>query len=437
MPVTSFTAVVNWQQLTWLPAAKVRAVAIRRRTEPISRAERCGPAGVEGDIICHDNEPLSAGGLAMLRNIVSVAACRGLRLFAVVSSLAFFNGAALAASTGCLIDDPKKICAALQWTPDSAQPSQQNGTKTYVRYDLTLTNATNQSTRFIQVQFSLQPATAFRSVTADSRASCTIAGATISCAIDKLEAGEPMPISATAETPAAETTLTNTVSYGWQGRTGVVDGAVAIDEQSGQSWQEPDQTVRLSTAKPASDPSQQTSPEQPIYGEIAIPPSGVGRNVFIRIVTDGPDRSPVCIGGIYLDPLADGGPFVCRDTGSPRRWVQVGADDSAEPMTLRVIEDASVVPAIQLPPTLLAPTGLPPFAVFARGEDSNAAFRAIDDACSSNAPPCLQNVVRYPTGDWTATLKLNSVDLGPAPPLLPLPGDLGIFGIVPPIGNFL
>jgi hypothetical protein len=363
-----------------------------------------------------------------------------LRLSLMASTLALWNAApAQAASQGCLLDNPKKVCASVTASPLTAQPSQQNGTKTYVRYDATIVNVTAQSTRYVVMDMALSPATSFATVTADPKAVCTKSGATIHCDIDKLDAGEPLTVSAVAETPTYETTLTNTVTYGWQGRTSTVAAEVPIRHTSGESWQQPNQAIRLSTHKPTADPSQQTTPEDPLYGEVIIPGNPGGGQVFIKIITDGPDRSSVCPAGIYLDPLGDLGPYLCRDVNQPRRWIQVGAPNSDPPMQIKLIEDASIVQPIQLPPTLLTPLGTPPFAIFAHGEEEGEPFRAIAvDCTAANAqPPCVQNVQRYSTGDWTGTLVTPKVNLGPAAPLLPLGGDIGILGILPPIGDYM
>ncbi|HEX4872159.1 MAG TPA: hypothetical protein VFV27_07595 [Nevskiaceae bacterium] len=359
----------------------------------------------------------------------------------------------------CLLDDEKKVCVALQAAPaDRLQPSGVPGgsADTYVVYDAVVTNIDEQSSRNLFVRFDLTAGSSVTGIESGPFGSCTVSGTRVHCLYDKLRANgaaeislevrlpdyNPDPVTGT-QVPAE---MVNVVTFGYQGRTAMLRRSIALDP-SGFSYIPPFAEVTLVTAPETANPADQTSAATPLFAKMKVPVADFPRLARLEIIDDGPDQSAVCLGGIYLDLLGDGGPYVCRDTANPRRWVQAGLEGSypSDPIQLTVITDASRVPATQLPPSLLAPTGTPAFALFYQAGE--APIRAYARRCQDAAEPCLSQVTRYGNGDWSATLfKRTLADTPgdgtwvlPLSPAFEMPdGQVGSFGLLPiepPVGN--
>ncbi len=341
-----------------------------------------------------------------------------------------------------MLDNTSKVCLDLNQSPSATvQPSGLAGQPTFLRYSATLRNAVkNSSSRNVLVNFTLSPATGFVEFSADNGLLCTQSGSTISCAIDKLDDTNPLRISATANAPAdmgAQTaiSLLNTAVFGFGGRTQTVQSSVMVSNTSGASYVPPNTTATLVTAPVSGDPSMQVNAANPLWGKAVLPPQPEGYLAQISLLQSGPSRA--CTGGLFL-AQTDGGPYLCKDqdfpydSGNPLRWVMLDtstADFTVDlPMSVTVVHDPSIISRLQLPPSAVAPTGTPPYAVFysALPIDGSSTYpvRAAGTVCTTTpAPPCLNGVTRYGNGVWQATIvKVNdATDLAAAPsPLAPL-----------------
>jgi hypothetical protein len=393
---------------------------------------------------------------------------RSFRRPAVLAGAVLFAAGALVpadpsfAEAACLKGGAaNKLCVDLTSIPgDAVQPSGLAGTPTYVKYTAVLSDTTATS-RNIMLSLDLSPASGFVSIEAEPGLSCGISGSTVTCYADKLEVVNPLTLVAVAEAPrhpTAVTQLVNTATIGWNGNTAGTQKAVAVSDTSGRTYVPAGTQVTLVTGPESADPAQQTSPEQPLFGKVTLPPQPQDYYARIAVVSDGPAISN-CTAGVFTSGV-DGGPYLCRTepAGGPHRWVEFdvgttpGANPpvlfgTANPMQVTLVWDASMISSAQLPPTALAPTGTPSFAVFYAQTErtpppATVVARAFARSCSSSAPPCLTSVQRFGTGDWTASgLKpTDESDWLAASPLAPLYaaldfliGEAGAGGIKPPI----
>lgn len=351
--------------------------------------------------------------------------------------LALF-GLALAAPAhagrACLNDQDKKTCGSISTTPsDYVQPSGIGGTanQTWVKARFTVENLGQTSTRFVTLDLTLDPATAFRAsdLTADAGLACTVSSnpAKVHCAADKLEAGQVLSGSVPALVPTTSGPFTVLESVGWQGNTASTSATVIVTDSAGSSWVPAGRSETLVTAREAT-----VTAENPYWAQVTCPARSEAYYCRVRVVTDAPAFD--CPTGIFIS-RTDGGPYVCRDSQQPRRWVEIDTNatfTATDPLGFVLLEHSSLVPAIQLPPTALAPTGTPPFAVFHAQNPTpapdTADANAFADTCSATAPsaPCLTSVERLASGDWrVAGLKPNDgTDLQPG---LPAAGILAPF----------
>jgi hypothetical protein len=311
-----------------------------------------------------------------------------------------------AAETGCLLNDGSKVCLDLNSDPaDNVQPSEQGGTPTYVKFIAELRNVTSKSTRFVTVNLALNPGTLETvAFTADPALNCTRTGATATCSADKVSAGEPMKVTWTVEAPTQEGVMGATGDFGWNGRTTSVSTGLAVAGDSGRTHVPANtEGTTVTTAEPSAD---QVTADAPLYAAITLPSKPYDYSAKVTVITNGPAQS--CTGGLFLS-ATDGGPYVCR-TDIPTRWIEVDIDlpagHEADPFQygFSMQWDASIISELQLPPTPVAPTGTPPFAVF---YSENSALpppmRAFSADCATNAPPCLTGVQVLANGDWEAS----------------------------------
>lgn len=359
-------------------------------------------------------------------------------LVLVVAPLAAlaWTGPSMAASS-CLNDNLDKLCLEITSIPgDSVQPSGISGDShgnTYVKYSAVFRNAGQTSTRHITLTFQLSTAAGFSSYTADPNLGCTQVGGTIRCALDKFEAFKAYSVTAYALPPpytgaSTPTSMSNTGTYGWNGNTKSTVQTIAVSPTSGRSYVPANTSVSLVTSPQASDPTQQVTPENPLWARITLParPNGYFASVYVQ--NEGPDNSADCTGGLYAS--SDGNLYVCRDTAKPTRWIQYDlpsdlftADD---PFEVLMYWDASIVPSTQLPPNAIAPTGLPKWAIFHNQTETGVPYgrsHAFSNVCDSTAPvaPCLNTVEQLGSGDYRADfLKPNDGSDMSGGPLLPL-----------------
>lgn len=325
------------------------------------------------------------------------------------------------AVSGCLPGAaPNKLCLDFSSIPgDSVQPSQLAGTPTYVKYKGKLSNTSLATSRFVTLTFDLVPASGFVSVEAEDMA-CSINGSRVSCLVDKLERIDPLDFTLVAEAPLHPTTatqLTNTAVFGNNGNTATIVHTIGVSTTAGRSYVPAGEEVTV-VSSPETDPAHQVSPEDPLWAKATLPPQPVDYYAEIEIITEGP-RMANCVNGLYVS-VFDGGPYLCRDALSPRRWASFNVGETegalepmyftaANPMAFTMIWDASIVPAEQQPPNELFTTGVPQFAVFYAQPENNpypdsVNARAFADTCGTlaAAPPCLETVERFGTGDWRA-----------------------------------
>lgn len=347
---------------------------------------------------------------------------------------------ASAQQSACLNDSIDKVCAQLTAQPDSVvQASRLDGqTDTYVAYTARVTGITNPtSSRNVSAVFTLTPAVDIVSFTSTA-GTCTVSGAVLSCEFDKHISSGSEVIEFTAKAPeyagaATPSTLVNTGVFGWNGRTNSVSMAMSVSTAGGYSWVPPNTTVSLVTGPENSDPTSQTTPANPVWGKMTIPGRSTGFLAYFALNNSTDENLAMsCSGGLFFSGNSDGGPYVCRDIGSPydsgvgTRWVQASIDDSVEgtfgssPVQVTMIWDTSVVPVAQIAEPA------PPFAVFYHAQEPQGApathpIRAFAKTCASNQPPCLSGIQRYSSDDWTATLSLsdfyNSAAANPSLPV--------------------
>jgi hypothetical protein len=334
--------------------------------------------------------------------------------------LPFLWAAPAVAQEACLLNMDKKICAQFNTVlPEGpVQPSDQGGTPTYVYYTLTLTNFSKTTTRFVSLELSLSPQSEFASINSPG-GMCTVTMAGASCLFDKLEASQSVLIQAIGTVPVIQSPsqpdydLVSTASFGWMGNQASTSASTTVSVFGGSSYVPVGMEVTLVTGPENSDPSLQTGPDQPLWAKLTIPAYDESFTAKIEVVGDGPLFE--CPMGIFVGTHPDDvGVYVCRDPEAPRRWVRVEFSENwvfpeNDPLRFDVIWDASIVPALQLPPTPLTPTGTPPFAVFFRGGEDDAETRAFAKTCDSNAPPCLVSVEQLGSGDWAAVLHKRTV----------------------------
>jgi hypothetical protein len=358
-------------------------------------------------------------------------------------------GALLAASpmaqAACLNQDGRKACVTLSAQPeDVVQASRLDGVHdTFVRYTATLTNVSlPTSSRNLELTLSLSPAVEIVEFDGTSHGVCSVSGATATCTYDKLDSASPLHVTMTAKAPAyagaaTPATLVNTATIGWNGRGTSTSDTVAVSTAGGYTWVPANTAVVLTTHPRAADPSQQTTPEDPVYAEMAIPARSVGFLAYFALTGNADeDFSASCTAGVFISGNSDGGPYACRDLGAPvdpgnpRRWVEAYIDESVDgsftdsPVKVTLIWDDSVVPPTQVAPTALAPNGTPPVAIFYRAPQIGAEdhpIRAYARPCAANPLPCTSGVQNFATGDWSATLETSIIDNGgeAADPLLP------------------
>jgi hypothetical protein len=331
-----------------------------------------------------------------------------------------WSGTGLAATSCLKGGSTNKLCLDLSSIPgDVVQPSELAGTKTYVKYTATLRNVVAATSRNVTMDLSFSPAPPSAiSVATDSGVACAAPTATgVSCTVDKLGYLDPLTVVVVVEAPQYPTTVTQmlaTGTYGWNGNTSTTSQSVAVSDTGGRSYVPANTEVTLVTEPEASDPSTQTSVGDPLFGKVTLPPRPTA--YFAQISVIGGPAVTNCTGGFFLS-ATDGGPYACRNAGN--RWVQFdagstpGSDapvvfDAAAPMHFSMIWDASLVPATQLPPTPLTPTGTPAFAVFYSHNDTPppaaVAVRAFSQNCSAtaNVPPCLIAVTHFDNNAWRA-----------------------------------
>lgn len=372
-----------------------------------------------------------------------------------------WSGPGLAAQACLAGAAPNKVCLTLDSIPvESVQPSRlADGQPTYVQYKAVLSNTALATSRFVELDFDLAPASGFVSVVADAGMRCTFSGSHVDCLVDKLDRIEPLNVTLVAEAPRHPTTATqllNTAVFGFQGNTATTSKSVAVSGTSGRTFIPAGQTAVLVTEPETADPSQQVSEGSPTFGKVFLPAQPVDTYARIGIVSNGPLNSN-CQTGVFFT-VFDGGPYLCRDTG--RRWTEfdVGVTEGAQPpalyaaanpMQFTLIYDASTIAEAQLPPSAAAPTGTPAFAVFYAQPENNpypdsVAARAFAERCSDtgNVPPCINSVTRLGSGDWAVTgLKVNDGTDIPTPldqlqdvlASLLMIGSADAKGVLPPI----
>lgn len=302
-----------------------------------------------------------------------------------------------------------KLCLdILESVPASAvQPSGLAGTRTFVKYSLAIRNLVAATSRNVALGFTVTPApVAPMSFEAATGLVCSVSGATLSCLADKLGNIDPLNVTLVAEAPQYPATVTQVVGtgvIGWNGNTATTSHSVAVSNTAGDSYVPANTRVTLATSD-----NDEVTPESPLYARVTLPPQPDAYRATVTIVTDAPANAN-CVSGIYLTVVD--GPFVCRDIDFPRRGIRVEFGDAvftnADPAIYLQKWDASIVPATQLPPDPVSPSGTPPFAVFGvEKEDAGgptANYGAISDLCGPDTgPPCLTGVQHLAGGDWAA-----------------------------------
>jgi len=350
--------------------------------------------------------------------------------------------------SACLNDqtDGRKVCVELTSQPDTkVQASKLDGVNdTYVKYTAALSNVgLPTSSRVLDVAFTLSPAVTITEFTS-SGGVCSVSGATLSCRYDKLASSQNETITMVTTTPeyagpSTSPTLTNTGVFGFNGRTATVSKTLAVSTSGGGTWVPKNKQVEIVTHPENPDPSQQVTAEKPLFAKMIIPAGDTEFEAYLAI-NDNTDEDLAlsCTGGLFFMANSDGGPYVCRDIGAPfdsgvgTRWIEAAIGDpnisfTGEPLKILVMWDQTIVQAAQLPPTLVAPTGTPPFAIFYHAQEpvphdhgGTHPIRAFAETCDAGSPPCLSDVQRYGTSDWTATLNLTQIyDESEADPTVP------------------
>lgn len=383
----------------------------------------------------------SAGRLLPIRRLMAAGAL-GLSLLHALP--------AVAAPT-CLLNNDDKLCASFDAVvpADQVQPGGEGGTPTFIQYALTLSNVGQTSTRFVTFALATSPDANFVEFTS-SKPGCTVSGADVSCQFDKLNAGNTITLRALVQVPTltspdqADYALINTATFGWNGNTQTASYANTVSVYGAASYVPSGQQVTLVTGPEQSDRALQTDADTPLWAKLTVPAEDHGGlYMTLAVVDDGPSFD--CGTGIYTQTEGDIGFYVCRDTDHPQRWVrstsephwQFAADN---PLQWDIVWDTSIVPLLQLPPTPLAPTGTPPFAVFHRGGEVDAGTSAYARTCDTNAPPCLVAVEQYGSADWGATFLKRAVGAEPEDGtqqdlVCLLIGCISAQGLIPPIGQ--
>jgi hypothetical protein len=369
-----------------------------------------------------------------------------------------WSGPSLATSACLKGDATNKLCLDVSSIPgDSVQPSQLAGTPTYVKYTAVLSNTSLATSRYVQMSFDLTPASGFVSFEAEDGITCSLSGSNVSCLVDKITRIDPLSLTLVAEAPRVPTTATamvNTAVFGFQGNTTTLNHTLAVSSTSGKSYVPAGEEVTIVTEPETADPAEQVTAEKPLWGKVTLPPQPRDYYARVSVIDNGPAMAN-CVAGVSAS-ATDGGPYVCRS--NPRQWVEfdVGETAGAEepvlfaadnPMQFTMMWDTSIVPSTQLPPSPIAPTGTPAFAVFYAQPErtpppATVDARAFSDLCDATAPvpPCLTGVNRFDNGDWRASgLKVtDQSDL--QSPLAPLVAVLDLLlgradatGILPPI----
>lgn len=362
-------------------------------------------------------------------------------------AVALRAGPAGALDSACLNGSERKVCVQLVSQPEtSVQASKLDGQgETYVQYAAVLTNvALPTSSRRLDVSFTLSPAVDIVSFSSTGSAQCTVSGATATCRYDKLAANQDETITLITTAPeyagtATAATLVNTGTFGFNGRTSTVSSSLAVTTNGGNTFVPKGKSATLVTHPENPDPSQQTTPDEPLFAKWIIPARSENLQAFLAInaATD-EDLTLSCSGGLFFSGNSDGGPYVCRDIGAPfdagrgTRWVTAALSEpelsfADNPLQFIVIWDDSIVSDAQLPPNPVAPTGLPAFAMLYHAQEPAShehggthPIRAFAETCDTAVPPCLSGVQQYGTKDWTATLRLAVLyDESEADPLMP------------------
>lgn len=312
------------------------------------------------------------------------------------------------AGRACINDQDKKTCGEVRTTPaDYVQPSGIGGAgnETWVKVDFLMQNLSQTSTRFVTLDLTLDPNTAFRTsdLAVDPLMSCTVSTgpAKLHCSADKLQGGQTLTGSVSARVPTVTGPFTVLEQLGWQGNTANTNYTVMVTDTAGATWVPANRSETVVTARNA-----EVSAENPYWAQVTCPARASAYYCRLRVVTDAPALD--CPTGLFIS-VTDGGPFVCRDTQQPRRWVELDTSatfTATDPFSFVLLEHSSLVPALQLPPTAAAPTGTPPFAVFHAQNPTpppaTADANAFADTCSATSPsaPCLTSVERLANGDW-------------------------------------
>lgn len=386
--------------------------------------------------------PASAGG-CRLRRLIGIGIGLGLLLPALPA----------AAAPTCLLDNPGKLCVSFDAVipPDRVQPAGEGGTPTYVDYSLTLRNLGQTSTRNVSFAMTLTPQARIAEFSA-SHPGCTVSATAVSCQYDKLVVQQGVTFDVLVEVPALQAPdqpdypLINTVTFGWNGNTQTASYTNTVSVYGAASYVPPGQQVTLVTGPEQPDRALQTDAGAPLWAKLTIPAEDhPGLYATLAVVDDGPTFD--CATGIYTQTTGDIGFYVCRDTGQPNRWVRSTTEphwqfEPGNPLTWELVWDTSIVPPLQLPPTPLAPTGTPPFAVFHRGGEDGAATTAWARTCDAHAPPCIDRVEQYGSADWGATFLKRAVGAEPEDGtqedlLCVLIGCFSTQGLIPPIGEGL
>lgn len=352
-----------------------------------------------------------------------------LMLLAPVATLSW-SGSSHAAATACLKGASlNKLCVDIDSVPgESVQPSGLAGTRTFIKYTADIRNLVAATSRTVSLSLTVSPAPASpMTFDADRGLECSVSGATLTCLADKLEGIDPLSVVLVAEAPQYPATVTQvdaTGVIGWKGNTASTTQVVAVSNTAGDSYVPANTEVTLATSD-----NDEVTPESPLYARITLPPQPTDYRATIGIVGTAPANSN-CVSGIYLTVLD--GPYVCRDTAFPRRAIRVDVGEivigAADPATYLQKWDASIVPATQLPPTQVARTGTPPFAMFgaelSEGGQPATGYAALAALCGPDiGAPCLTRVERSTDGDWLAEsrrITLNSETASKWSPLAPL-----------------
>ena len=332
-------------------------------------------------------------------------------LSAAVLALAW-SGQGVAASACLKGDALNKLCLAVNSSPATeVQPSGLAGTQTFVKYDVAIRNLVAATSRHVLTTVTINPAPASAlEFTATNGLACSVSGATVSCLADKLDGIDALGFTVIAEAPSYPTTATQMVAtgvIGWNGNTATATQTLAVSNTAGDSYVPADTEVTLATSD-----SDDVTAENPRYGRITLPPQPFAYVASIEVVGDAPANAS-CVNGFYVS-TSYGGPYVCRDTATPRRALRIDVGDALftadSPIVFVEKWDTTIVPATQLPPTPASPTGLPPFAQFtaslATAGSPAAPYSALIALCGDDftgalvTPPCLAGVQQLGNGDW-------------------------------------